>query len=243
MALGASALGAQTFNIVSENRYVRVSGAAGSSDGGDSYSNQQPAGTTISDSVTWPDPHGLTDHAESSASQTSSLGAEGFTLSSSLSASSFISLLGAGLGSFANATAVSYFEVTFTVSSPVTYSLLFPVSANSAFPPGGSSNASITNIFTLTSILSGEILNINPLSAAVVLAGGQLYGELLPGDIYTMVFSQTAQTFSDPFGAQALLDGQFSFAPIPEAGTNVLLMLGLSVLTLTSLAARKRRSS
>ncbi len=238
IALTVSGLRAQSFQVLSESRYVSVSGAAGSSNGSTSYSNQQPASTTISGSVTWPDPAGLSDTAESSSSQTSFLGPDFFTLSSSLSASSVISQFGAGLGSFANATAISYFEVTFAVSSPITFDLLFPASANSAFPPSGIFNAAVTDVFKLSSVLSGELLNINPLSPAIILAGGHLYGGLLPGDVYTIVFSQIAQTFSDPFGAEAFMTGGFTFAPIPETRTSVLLTLGFTVFGLARLAVR-----
>jgi hypothetical protein len=220
-------------------RSVAVSGVAGGQGGSQSYSKQQGPSApfaqfdgNVSGSADWKDPastswYGLTGsyHADSRASQTSTITADQIAVTANLWGSSRVSL--AGPYGPASSLASSMFEVSFGVLTPLEYQL--DAFRTSFFPP----TPVPTFDFFLSSASSGTILSSNQ-----PFGTNQFSGTLLP-DVYTLRFNAGLSTGPDPLGdfKFAAYGMNFSVAAVPDAGSSVTLF----VIALAGLIAVHRK--
>jgi VPDSG-CTERM motif len=210
-------------------RSVSASGVAGGlGGGGQSYYSQTqslsaPLGyfdANVSGSADWTDPVPVTQwyglmgsyHADSLATQTSTITPDQISVSASLSGSTSVSL--AGPYGPANSSASSIFEVSFNVLTPLEYQL----DASRAFyfhdmPLPGFD-------FFLTSSNYGTILDNTSLSGA-----NYFSGILLP-DVYTLGFNADISTVPDPLGdlKGASYSMNLRVAGVPDAGSTSMLL-------------------
>jgi hypothetical protein len=204
-------------------RSVSVSGVAGGQGGSQSYSQQQVPSSpfaqfdeNVSGSADWRDPaptpwYGLTGfyHADSRASQTSTITADQIAVSASLWGSSRVSL--AGPYGPASSSASSIFEVSFSVLNPLAYELdAFRSSAFHDLPPPSFD-------FSLSSANYGSVLGTSDLSQ-----GSHFSGVLLP-DVYTLRFNAGISTVPDPLGdfKYAAYGMNLRVAAVPDTGSSV----------------------
>ncbi len=200
-------------------RSVSVSGAAGQS----SYSGRQSLSAPFGDFVgnVSGSANGQyvpleSPHADSSASQTSTIAEDELSVDVNLVARS-----GVSLSSFPGIAATSSsFEVTFNVLEPLAYQLggFRNVFYHAAYPPEIN--------FLLNSASYGTILGGLPFSA---LYGDGFAGTLLP-DIYTLRFNADISTFPDPLGESIIANYGMNLrvTPVPDAGST-LALLGLAL--------------
>jgi hypothetical protein len=208
-------------------RSVAVSGVAGGQGGSQSYSQQQGPSApfarfsgNVSGSADWKDPaptwwYGLTGsyHADSRASQTSTITADQIAVTANLWGSSRVSL--AGPYGPASSLASSMFEVSFSVLNPLEYQLdAFRSSAFHDLPRPSFD-------FFLSSANYGNIFGNSHLSQ-----GNHFSGILLP-DVYTLRFNAGISTVPDPLGdfKYAAYGMNLRVAAVPDTGSSVTLFL------------------
>ena len=212
--------------LLSDNRSVSVSGYARGIDGSTNYSYAQSPpspfstfnGSTVgladwADESHWPGYPAGFSHADSQCSQVSSFMADGFSMHSTLRGQSWIA---PWMPPYCDASAFagSVFEITFSVDTPQTFSL---VGAVQRF------NADVE--LSLISYHHGTI--IGPPDGYPF-----AYSGVLEPDTYVLQFDQSLQTLADPLGdlrsVDATLDFQLTAAPEPSV-----LSLGLLAVLFT----------
>jgi VPDSG-CTERM motif len=214
-------------------RSVSASGIAGRISGGgqSSYSETQslsgPLGTfngnvggsaDRTDLLPVPEFYGYMGsyHADSRASQTSTITVDQISVSASLRGSTLVSL--AGPYGPASSLASSIFEVSFIVLDVLEYEL-------AESHAGSFHDLPVPHFdFLFTSTNHGNILG-----ATNFFGANHLSGILLP-DVYTLRFNADISTVPDPLGdfKQADYSLNFRVAPVPDAGST-LTLLGLAL--------------
>jgi VPDSG-CTERM motif len=159
-------------------------------------------------------------HADSRASQTSTITADEISVSASLGGSTMVSW--AGPYGPADSWASSIFEVSFNVSTPLEYQLAVSRSFGYHDMPFPHFE------FFLSSTNYGKILDNFSLSSPLFFPG-PFSGILLPG-AYTLRFNADIYAVADPHGDFKLADYSMNLrvAPVPDAGST-LTLLGLAL--------------
>ena len=231
----APRLRAASIQLISDDRYVDVSAFAGASEGSMMSSDSRtalsllPFNANITAHAEWMDtlppfPGGTPEAAQSDAAsqQDSTLSATDVFCRSSVA----VGAAGNGSGPFqrVNADALSFFHVSFSVSTPIFFNL-------SLFDARGyltAVGATYDQAFDLTSNISGSILGL-----PVVVGNTSFYtGLLLPGHIYSFQLAQHANTtIPAPTGTHVenTLEAHLTFADVPEPSVFVSLLIGLVI--------------
>lgn len=230
--------------LLSDDRHIDVSTLAGAQDGSTSSSDSRVAKSFLDFdeklvvTSNWtdktPGPGGIPEHAESEA---------GATQDSVLSLTELVfhSLVevnasgnNAGAFEMVDANALSFFQVSFSVTTPIVFNLSFFDARGYVGATGG---ATYDKAFDLTSSTSGSILGL-----PVIIDLTAFYtGLLQPGETYTLLVSQQAHTnIPDPFGSgvQNTLEAHLT---VPEPSVSLSVIVGLGLLTALRLKSRSAR--
>jgi len=191
---------AGTINVLSDNRSVDTRATAGSLNGSVTQPDAKTAAPfqtfaeLASSSVAWPDPVNpiFSNNASAAARQTSALLENGFSLTSTLAASAIGSALQTPK-SQAKATATSQVDLTFSVSEPLMFDLMYSESHESNLGDAGLYQAS----GFLNSDREGRICSVPPSGSLLPVFSGML----VPGEIYTLSYFQRVGLFQpNPVG-------------------------------------------
>jgi len=164
-------------------------------------------------------------HADSRASQNSTITPGQISASASLRGSSWVSL--AGPYGPAGSEAESIFEVSFNVLTPIQYVMAVSRTLSFVDLPYPEFD------FFLTSANHGNILDNHNLT------GANLFSGILIPDTYTLRFDAKIDTVADPFGdfKSADYSMNLSIADVPDTGSCGLFF----IITLAGLAVAQRK--
>jgi PEP-CTERM motif-containing protein len=225
--------------LISADRHANVSALAGAQEGSESSSKARKAKSfidfhaDITAMAQWMDvdppfPGGTPEQAlaDANATQDSTLSTTDFFFHSFIR----VQASGNNAGPFeeVNADALSFFQVSFSVSTPIVFNLSFFDERDYIFAEGGTYDKT----FDLTSALFGSILGppVDTVDQTTYYSG-----LLLPGDTYTLLVSQHANTtIPDPLGSDVfnLLEAHMTFSDVPEPSALLSLLIGLGLLLL-----------
>jgi hypothetical protein len=142
----------------------------------------------------------------------------------------------AGIFETVNADALSFFQVSFSVSSPI----IFDLSFFDARDYVGGKGSTYEKAFDLTSATSGSILGV-----PIFVDNTAFYtGLLQPGETYTLLLSQHANTdIPDPLGSGVhnTLEVTATFKGVPEPCASFSFVVGLGLLAARALKLRSVR--
>jgi len=225
--------------FLSDDRHVNVSAFAAAHEGSASDSDSQVAGqladlhANITANAFWmdklPNPAGGgPDEADSTATamQDSILSSIGLDITSFVHVDGGSNLDSDGFPTI-NADALSFFQVSFSVSAPIVFNLSF-FDARGYITAVGST---YEQAFDLTSDKAGSILG-DP----TIIGDTQFFtGLLQPGQTYTLLLSQHANSvIAAPTGVHVenTLEAHMTFADVPEPSVFVSLAIGLALLVI-----------
>jgi hypothetical protein len=228
-------MSAASIQLLSDDRHADVSAFAGAQDGSTSDSDSQSASPfadfhkNLHVAADWldttPGPGGVPEHVgcDATATQDSTLSALQLFFHSEIE----VTAGGNGAGTFGSvdADALSFFQVSFSVSSPIIFNLSFFDARGYIVAEG----ATYEKAFDLTSDSSGSILTL-----PIIMGDTAFYtGLLSPGQTYTLLVSQHAHTSEpDPFGSGVhnTLEVNMNVSDVPEPSIFLSLLVGLALL-------------
>ena len=225
---------AASIQLISDNRYVDVSALAGANEGSMSSSDSRVASPfadfhpNLAAHAEWMDakpsvPGGIPEAAASDAmsQQDSTLSTTDLFCRSTVAVGAQGN--GAGPFQFVAADALSFFQVSFSVSAPIVFNL-------SLFDARGyitGVGAVYEQAFDLTSA-AGSVLGL-----PVIIGDTQFFtGLLLPGQNYVFQLAQHANTvIPAPTGThvQNTLEAHMTFADVPEPSAFISVLIGLAI--------------